>query len=104
MAYTTYPSEAASFSQKATSVSTKLTEIESGLKETEGIFKIDKNEDYLTLKTLESLEGLLNQVSSGKAVISTEVTLVTKKANQLEEEARIIAEAKKQAEEGASDE
>ena len=104
MAYTTYPSEAAGFSQKATGVNTKLTEIESGLKETEGIFKIDKDEDYLTLKTLESLEGLINQVSSGKTILSTEVTLVTGKANQLEEEARILAEANKKAGEGASDE
>lgn len=108
MAYTTYPAEASDFSSKATAVSTKLGDTATGLREVEGVFKIDKNEDYLTLKSLAATEKLLNQISSGQTLLATESGMVTNKANELEAEAKAEAEAAERAakakEEGASNE
>ena len=103
MSYSPYPGEASAFSAKTSEITEKLTQTEVGLREANSIFKIDENEDYLTLKTLESTEELLNTISAGKTLLSTESSLVTKKANELEEEAKQIATANLE-EEGASSE
>ena len=93
MAYTTYPSEAANFSAKTTEINTQLTKTRDDLKKIKNIFKIDKNEDYLTIKTLEANEKIIQIIESGLGVLNVELGLVKKTAQELEEKAIKEAEA-----------
>ncbi len=93
MAYTTYPSEASMFSSKATEIEKKLTNTRDSLKKIETFFHIDKNEDYLTIKTLEANEKIIQIIESGLGVLNVETTLVKKTAQELEEKAIREAEA-----------
>jgi hypothetical protein len=95
MAYTPYPAEAADFSAKADALKEKLVEDGNELIDINSIFHVDTNEDYLTLKTVEANEKIIEIISNGLSTIDSDVLLVTSQANEFERQEKERQEALK---------
>ncbi len=96
MAYTTYPSEASEFGSAAKNLSGKLETTSSSLKEIQSIFTVDKNEDYLTIKTIDLNAKIVKIIEKGKSTLSSDSVAVKNKADELEKKARDLANENKE--------
>ena len=92
MAYTTYPSEASSFSSQAESLKGKLNNVETGLKDVLSILGDGGHNDFLSEKTLEANGKLIDAITSSYSTIEGDVSKVKKMADELEEAARLETE------------
>ncbi len=86
MAYTTYPEEASGFSSKGDDLAGKLLSMGSELTNIYSVFHVDTNEDYLTLKTMEANEKILDIINKGISAIDNDIVSVNEKAYELEQE------------------
>ena len=86
MTYTEYPNEAEKFKEKAGRIKEKLDNTEKDLQNVEKVFKVDLDEDYLTIKTLEANKKLLELITDAKENIASDIFFVNNEAYRLENE------------------
>ena len=93
MAYTTYPAESATFSSEANALRGELESTKTSLNNANSFFHVDKNEDYLTVKTLEASTKIQAIVTDGCSKLDNDITSVALEADRLEKEEKERQEA-----------
>lgn len=104
MAYTTYPSEAENFSSAANNLKEKINQSSMAFKEIKSILSTNEHKDYLSSKTMEANNKLLEAVEKGNGIIDSSVTTVKNIAQKLEEEEKERQELLSQDEDGETSE
>ena len=99
MAYTTYPAESVAFNAEANTLRESIQKTSDELVEINSIFKVDTNEDYLTLKTIEATDKIKDIVKDGVSAIELDMVAVKIKADELENKERERQEALKRQQE-----